>query len=108
MRFSVDILKAIADSSNPHWFSCRSSLSISRQTSLKYSRMSIFLAPPGCSAGYGTSAITCSTGASIASSDINSILGALVTRAGDYNKTDTVTVILIYSSRSSSPLCMRT
>ena len=33
----------------------------------------IFLAPPGCSAGYGTSAITCSTGASIASLDINSI-----------------------------------
>ena len=33
----------------------------------------IFLAPPGCSAGYGTSAITCSTGASIASWDINSI-----------------------------------
>ena len=33
----------------------------------------LFLAPPGCSAGYGTSAITCSTGSSIASSDINSI-----------------------------------
>ena len=33
----------------------------------------IFLAPPGCSAGYGTSAITCSTGSSIASLDINSI-----------------------------------
>ena len=53
--------------------STRSSLSISPQTSLKYSRMLTFLAPPGCSAGYGTSAITCSTGASVASSDINSI-----------------------------------
>ena len=34
-------------------------------------------------------------------------LGVLVTRAGDCNKTDTVTVILMYSSRSSSHPCMR-
>ena len=55
----------------------------------------IFLAPPGCSAGYGTSAIICSTGSSIASLDSKlDRLGVLVTRAGDCNKTDTVTVIL--------------
>ena len=34
-------------------------------------------------------------------------LGVLVPRAGDCNKTDTVTVILMYSSRSSSHPCMR-
>ena len=34
-------------------------------------------------------------------------LGVLVPCAGDCNKTDTLTIILMYSSRSSSPLCMR-
>ena len=34
-------------------------------------------------------------------------LGVMVTRAGDCNKTDTVTVTLMYSSRSSSHPCMR-
>ena len=90
-------------------FSCRSSLSISPQTPLKYSRMSIFLAPLGLFSWLRKlSANTCSTGSSIA------LLGhqldrldVLVTRAGDCNKTDTVTVILMYSSRSSSHPCMR-
>ena len=69
MRFSVDILKAIADVEQSTLVLVPL-IVVDLATNVT---QTIFLAPPGCSAGYGTSAITCSIGASIASWDINSI-----------------------------------
>ena len=68
MRFSVDILKAITDASNPHFIVV--DLAANVTPVLSYVNLS---RPSSLSAGWGTPAITCSTGASIASLGITSI-----------------------------------